>query len=946
MVSARGPAGLLLERAGELGTIAALLKSASSGSGSALLVEGAAGIGKTRLLTHACHQAARAGLTVLTASAAEFEGGYAWGVVRQLFEPVLRTEGSQRVDDDAAALAAPALGRAAPGGDDEDTFSVLHGLYWLTEAIAREVPLLLAVDDLHWADQPSLRFVAHLAHRLEGLPVLALLTVREPRSGTDQQKALTASLAAEPNVAVLRPAALSAGACADLIHSALGADPSREFQQACHEITGGNPLLLHALLASLAAEKSRGTDAEVPHLRRLTPSAVSRSVLLQLGRMRADALAAARAIAVLGTAATAARAGQLAGLDADACAQAIAALMAENLVEGERELRFVHPLVRSAVYQDLAPPLRQRWHQRAARMLDAEGALLEEVTVHLLTAGPSGDAWVVARLRQAAADARARGAPDVAAICLGRALEEPPSARARADVLFELGSVETMQEPRTAVSHLAEALKLATSRALRGAIALALSEAMALCGRFADAVDVLVTTITELEDSGSGLVTSLQAALLNTARWDLGTRQVTRLRLARLQERAKRGEELDPQLHANLAIELAAAGADRDRAVHHAREAVRATPRLMSVTSTALPESVSVLLFADLGAEARQGARAWLRLATERGWPLSCAVAASVASLIALYRGEVSEATAYGQQAMEGTSEVWISSIATAFLIPALIASDARAAAHAVLTARGLTGELGSTWPYVVLRHARGCLRAADGDHQAALADLLTAGELAERWGISNPAMMAWRSDAALSLIALGDALAARKLCSDEIALARRWGAGRALGIALRAAGIAEGGERGIELLTESVSILRSSPAMLELGRALIDLGSARRRAGARAQARELLREGLHIAHALGGVTLADQARRELVVAGGRPRRNAVRGCDALTPSQLRVARMAAEGQTNRQIAQALFVTQRTVETHLTSTYSKLGISSRPELAEALAGRHRRPATA
>ena len=186
MSPGREPALRLLDRAGELGAITAAVGSAVSGPGSALLVEGVAGIGKTSLLARACEQAALAGMTVRTARAAEFEGGYAWGVVRQLFEPEVLT-GGQGLAGDAAALAAPAL--AAPalahGGyrGEEDSFSVLHGLYWLTAGIAQRAPLLLAVDDLHWADQPSLRFIAHLAHRLEGLRVLLVLTVREPGRG-------------------------------------------------------------------------------------------------------------------------------------------------------------------------------------------------------------------------------------------------------------------------------------------------------------------------------------------------------------------------------------------------------------------------------------------------------------------------------------------------------------------------------------------------------------------------------------------------------------------------------------------------------------------------------------------------------------------------------------------------------------------------------------------
>ena len=147
-----------------------------------------------------------------------------------------------------------------------------------------------------------------------------MLTVREPRSGTAQDKALTVSLSAEANVTVLRPAALGPAACAELVRATLGDDPSAAFQDACRELTGGNPLLLRALLASLEAEGVRGRDTDVPHLRRLTPGMVSRSVLLQLGRMPAASLAAARAVAVLGTAASTARAARLAGLDGETCA--------------------------------------------------------------------------------------------------------------------------------------------------------------------------------------------------------------------------------------------------------------------------------------------------------------------------------------------------------------------------------------------------------------------------------------------------------------------------------------------------------------------------------------------------------------------------------------------------------------------------------------------------
>jgi DNA-binding CsgD family transcriptional regulator len=719
----------------------------------------------------------------------------------------------------------------------------------------------------------------------------------------------------------------------------LGGVPSAAFQAACHDLTGGNPLLLRALLDSLAAEGVRGSDADVPHLRRLTPDTIVRRVLLQLGRMPAAALAAARAVAVLGTAATTARAARLAGLDGDTCAEAVGTLMADGLIEGENAVRFVHPLVRSAVYQDLASPVRQRWHLRAARILDAEGAPQQEVTVHLLVSAPAGDAWAVAKLRQAAADARGRGAPDVAVLCLRRVLAEAPPPAVRADVLFDLGQLESMPAPADAIGHLGEALAGTTGWPRRGQVAVTLAEALALGGRFADAAELLASAAAEAGEAGDERCReSLEAALLNTARMDIGTRAAARPVLDRVYARAGRGEVLVPPLHANLAIELAAAGQDRDRAVWHAGQALTALPELMAASAAALPETLSVLLFADHAAEAQTLANRWLELAQQQGSEPAAATAAGFLSLLALYGGEVSDAVAFGQQGIAGTPNIWISTITSSFVVRALVERSELAAGGSLLDRLGLAGDLPPTWPHNLVRHARGCLHAAAGDHTAAAADLLKAGELAEQWGIPNPAILPWRSAAALSLRALGDTPAACRLAAEEIDLARRWGAGRALGIALHAAGVAGGGARGIEQLNEAVAVLRTAPAPLELARALVDLGAAQRRAGARTMAQQALREGLDLAHAMGGLALRDRARRELVIAGGRPRRDAVRGRDALTPGELRVAQLAAAGHTNRQIAQVLFVTQRTVENHLTSAYAKLQISSRTGLPAALGG--------
>lgn len=184
--------------------------------------------------------------------------------------------------------------------------------------------------------------------------------------------------------------------------------------------------------------------------------------------------------------------------------------------------------------------------------------------------------------------------------------------------------------------------------------------------------------------------------------------------------------------------------------------------------------------------------------------------------------------------------------------------------------------------------------------------------------------------------LALGDEDEARRLAAEELALARAWGAPRALGAALRAMGLVEGRKNGIALLEEAVDVVADSPARLEHAKACMELGAALHRANRRAEGREQLRQALHLATLCGAAPLAARAEIALRATGARPRRIALRGVESLTPSERRVAKLAADGPTNREIAQALFVTPRTVEVHLTNVYRKLEIDSRSQLAAVL----------
>jgi DNA-binding CsgD family transcriptional regulator len=235
-----------------------------------------------------------------------------------------------------------------------------------------------------------------------------------------------------------------------------------------------------------------------------------------------------------------------------------------------------------------------------------------------------------------------------------------------------------------------------------------------------------------------------------------------------------------------------------------------------------------------------------------------------------------------------------------------------------------------------ILRLARARLRVERGQMAEALDDCLGVGVVLTQAQVTAPSFLPWRSEAALVQLALGDQESAEKLSEEELELARVFDAPRARGVATRAAGIVAGGDRGVLLLNEAINDFRQAGARLETARTMADLGAMLRRRNRRTEAREHLREALDVAHRAGAGPLADYAETELRATGARPRRVVLTGLDSLTASERRIAEYASQGLTNREIAQALFVTGRTVEGHLTSVFRKLQLQSRNELAEAL----------
>ncbi len=454
-------ASTLLERELELSSLIAALAEAREGNGRLVLVEAPAGLGKTSLLGAALEHAGEAGFTALRARASDLERDFAYGCVRQLLEPlVVRLSGPdhERVFAGAAGLSehlfAPS-GPVAPATDN--AFAMLHALYWLLNNIAEDAPVLLCVDDLHWADSESLRFLAFLAPRLDGLALAILASARTGEGDTGEMSRVTTA----PEAQVLRPAPLSAEATATLCERTLGDGVSAEFSAACREATGGNPFLLGSLLRE-AVERDFPTDAEgAERVLQIGPTAVARAIVLRLADRPPAATAFVRALAVLGDGAGLPEVARLADLSPGEAAQAADMLVTLSILEPADRLAFTHPIVREAIYSEIGSRHRAIAHARAADLLAASGAAEQRVAAQIVQAEPAGDPERIELLRRVAADALGRGAPGAAAAWLRRAIREGGPPGMRGELLLELSSAELrLGRPEAAVDQLTTAAKL------------------------------------------------------------------------------------------------------------------------------------------------------------------------------------------------------------------------------------------------------------------------------------------------------------------------------------------------------------------------------------------------------------------------------------------------------------------------------------------------------
>ena len=933
----------LLERDAELARGAELLGEAAAGDGRLLVIEGPAGIGKSVLLDAICTAALAKGFLPLRARAGEIEREFPYGVVRQLFEAELRGRSAgdrNTLLAGAAELAAPVVApEAGAERPSADPFGVVHGLYWLTANLADERPLVIAVDDVQWSDAVSQRFLAHLGRRLEGLPLLVAVCIRTGEPVGDEL--LTSEMTTGPDATLFHPAPLSQEAVGQLVAERLGAEPDPGFAAACTEVTGGTPFLVGELVTELGAREIRPDRESSALVREVVPKAVARSILARLRRLAAPAIEVARAVAVLGGDARLHRAATLADVSEADAVDTVERLVAASIFRSGLPLDFAHPVIREAVYSDMSSASRAAAHARAADLLAGEGAEVDAVAGHLLLSEPAARSENVEHLRRAATHALDRGAPDNAAIYLRRALEEGGlSENVHAECLLELGHVERHVTPRDAIEHFQQAHKIATEPSQRVRAVYELADTVMMRPRQEDVVPLIDAAITEAEQLDPEVAIRLEALRFQQSMFDQRLLPSTVERLPKLRANI-RGDSRGGRL---TALVLASAGAATGRPAEEIEQLVRTGMPGGALPPDEPPDSwVMVPMFnALVGLEALddglRAADALADLARERGSTVGINVALGGRCWMNSRRGDLvaveADLRAILALAEQHDFAIYGAGAARWLAIDAMIERPDLADEAETCLELDFAPETEGLYLRVMLLEMRGRIRLAAGDSAGAIEDLRQCALLPEALG--NPNDLGWRPALALAL-APTDPDEALELARAELQHAERFTKPPAIGRALRVLGMVERGEKGLAHLMRAVEVLDGSPARLELARALVELGAAQRRAGQRADAREPLRRGLDLAHRCGATRLEQRARDELAATGARPRRAVLTGRDALTATEQRIAQMAADGMSNREIAQALFVTSKTVENHLGRVYPKLGINSRKQLAGALA---------
>ncbi|MCM2422654.1 LuxR family transcriptional regulator [Streptomyces sp. RKAG293] len=936
----------LIGRERELDAIKDLF-SARPAISTSVLVQGDAGSGKSALLRAAVEEIRGEADIVVSASGDAMESGFAFGVVRQLFEHLARAAGEgpdSPLSGHAAGVVPLLLG--PPGhqhcggpllqGQEEE---LLRSLYWLASNLTTNGRLIVVIDDLQWADSHSLRWLHFMLRRASNLPlvVLASLGMEPIPDGTETTGA---ELQLFRHELVLRP--LECDTVADVVEHTLGPTADAAFSAACRSATGGNLFLLQALLRTLRRSGATPDARTASELTRYAPAGVGRAAHGLIKNSGPHALAVAQALTVLDGSADVVLLAGVAGLAEGALQDAVHGLVRIGLMTRTDDIvAFASPLVSASFAEEVVPSRRQELHARAARLLLAQDAPLENVAAHFQQA-PLGVPGAAETLRAAAAQAAQKSRPEDAIVLIRRALREMVSDECRATLLISLGRVELATHIPDAIRHLQRGLELSQDTTERTATARALSRALFTLDRYPEGLAVLRSTSAALRPTDSANALRLEVDFLYGSVCHPGSASAVMPRLRELQLSDAQGTSAERPLAALLSLRALMDNRDPQEVVCMAQRALSNGLHPGDDESLVYLGAVIALGAAGQSELAFTYVDAAVDEARTQGSALAYAYALSARAAMRTRLGQVLESQADAQLTLEVLGEIGVernctrSLAATAALMDALTKQGELDEAAVLLEKGWLDGDLNGHWinDYVLL--SRGRLRMAQGRTREALADFLMSGHRTCARKLPGAGVLPWRSEAALAHAALGERDAALALAQDELAHARRWGVPEIEGGALRALGLVTGGTEGLALLREAVEILKGTAAKYQLAQATGDFGARAREAGDLPEARIHLQHAVSIAHQIGATAVAEAALAELRALGDRPRTRAFCGVDSLTPTERRVADLAAQGLTNKAIAQHLFVGLRTVEVHLTNAYRKLDIDGRPALAEAL----------
>ncbi|XRQ09174.1 AAA family ATPase [Actinomadura welshii] len=911
-----GPAGRLYGREPEEALLVSVLDGVAGGRPRSLSVEGAAGTGKSALLARARAHAGRRGWTVLSGRATILETANGFGVLRQVL----------------SGLAALPDGRPAtalvPAGADAAPFEVFETVSDHLRAAAAGAPVLITLDDLQWCDSLTLRWLAYLAHRGADPPV-ALLPARTLGEAGGHGLLVDELVASSERRTLHRLTPAQTGQWAADV---MGVPCEDAFAEACHRATGGNPALLSALLPALAARSV--PPAGVPAaIESVGAAAVRPRVLPWITRGGPEAWAVAQAAVVLGDDSEPVPIARLAAVGLDDAGRAVDRLIKLGVLSDGTPLRYTQPLVRAVVAAGIRTGRRTAQRLRAARVVREHYADPERAAAHLMRIDVAGEPWVPETLRAAARSALERGRAGRAVEHLRRALAEPMPAPARAELLAGIGAAEVAAGVPGAEDTFLAALGMTADPSLRARIGVDLACVHAIAGRpLTAALKIIDEACAELppERAEVAAEAELGVFIAHAATADAGEYCA---RLPRLRELTAGDDRLRALAGVADAWSDIWGGRDRAECVRRTRAALAVIDHRRTWESRLRLLTVGALISADEYDLADDPGEIGGSFAHLLGGVSEAAVGACLRGCVLHGQGDLEAARKELATALENPFVAAATGVER--LVRVLIDLGDLDAADELLRESGPASRPVAAWAATMSTFAKASLCLARDQYEEALQGFLETGESLRALGVENPALCAWRSQAARCHSALGDIEAAKALATEEVRLARCWGAPRALSVALAAAGAVNA---DLDAAREAIAVLDPLDADLHRAQALVDLGSALQDTGATDEALEHLQDGFALAHMVGARPVWLRAARRIKSAGGKPDLGRISGVSALTAQERAVAERAAAGSTNRQIADEMVLTQRTVEQYLTGAYRKLGITGRRQLAAALSG--------